>query len=373
MKQTLTFNVSTLTSSASKINVGALEKSMEAYEKKRYMDSFHLLLDYINPELRGKYGNSDGTEFHIPHGSIVVTIKIENQTVTISAPFLSLPEKNRIPLLRQVANLNISEMILVKIALKEDVLFFHYTTPLALVHPSKIFSALFDISTTGDKYDDEFATKFGAKRVGEAKITPYDDATLDNLFNILQQSFEECLSAVREFETSRKYGYAWNIIATTLYKIIYVANPQGQLLNELNKSIEELSADNIPIPDLVRQGKEVILQLQSTSKEQLQESLYQIETFVPTKRRSNLTTIMSDMEESYAKAAANFEAGNFMDCCLIITFKFYEVYFYNHLQDDLNAVMTKALQDSSAKNWEEAAKILVEAMENIMDGNLEIK
>lgn len=373
MKQTLTFNVSTLASTASKINVGALEKSIEAFDEKRYLDSIHLLLDYINPELRKKYGNNDGTEFHIPHGSIIVNIIIENQTITISAPFLSMPEKNHIPLLRQVSNLNISDMILVKIALKDGLLFFHYSSHLALVHPTKIFSVFFDISTTGDKYDDEFATKFGANRVCESKITPYDDATLDNIYNVLQQSYEECLSAVKDFETSRKYGYAWNIIATTLYKVCYYANPQGQLLNELNKYIEELNADNIPIPDLIKQGKDVILKLQSISREQLKESLYQIETFVPTKRRSNLSTILSDMEESYTKAVANFEAGNFMECSLIIIYKFYEIYFNNDMQDDLNAVMTKTLQDSSSKNWEEAAKILTQSLENIMEGNLEIK
>ena len=96
------------------------------------MQSFYALLDYVNDEFREKYGNAKGTEFNIPHGSIVVNIKIEDDRLLIHAPFLSLPEKNRIPLLRQVAGLNFNAMDLAQVELKKDRLAFEYTCPLAL-------------------------------------------------------------------------------------------------------------------------------------------------------------------------------------------------------------------------------------------------
>ena len=60
-----------------------------------------------------------------------------------------------------------------------------------------------------------------------------------------------------------------------------------------------------------------------------------------------------------------------MTCCLMIIYKFYEMYFYNNVQDDVNAVVVRALRETSAKSWEEAAPVLHEAMDDIMEGNLE--
>lgn len=132
MKQTLTFNLSTIASTESKIKVDYFDTSVEAFDNGEYLQSFYALLDYVNDEFREKYGNAKGTEFNIPHGSIVVNIKIENDWLLIHAPFLSLPEKNRIPLLRQVAGLNFNAMDLAQVELKKDRLAFEYTCPLAL-------------------------------------------------------------------------------------------------------------------------------------------------------------------------------------------------------------------------------------------------
>ena len=55
----------------------------------------------------------------------------------------------------------------------------------------------------------------------------------------------------------------------------------------------------------------------------------------------------------------------------MIVYKFYEMYFYNDVQDDVNAVVTRALVKTSAMPWDEAAPILHEAMDNIMEGELD--
>ena len=53
--------------------------------------------------------NEDGTEFHVPHGSIVVHIHILDEIMCIEADFLNLPEKGRVAMLRQIADLNIKQ------------------------------------------------------------------------------------------------------------------------------------------------------------------------------------------------------------------------------------------------------------------------
>lgn len=371
MKQTLTYNPSTIASTASKLNVEAFDASVEAFENQEYLKSFYALLDYINGDFRTKYGNVQGNEFNIPHGSIVVNIKLDDEKLTITAPFVALPEKGRIPVLRQVAGLNFNAMDLAMIFLKDDQLYFEYSCPIQLINPYKIYYILEEICRTGDKYDDEFETKFDAKRIYEPKIEPYDEATLENIYSALQLSCKECLEAVKYFESSRKYGFVWNIIQTTLLKFMYFANPQGQLLNDMQKAIREMDREDIPLPEITAKGKAVVERLQKMTKEELAEDLYYAETFIPSKRRSNLQNIQENFEDCYKKVTSYLESGDNMTVCVMVTYKFYEMYYYNNLQDDVNEVVVKALKKSSALPWDQAAPILYQAMEAIMEDELD--
>lgn len=371
MKQTLSFTPSTITSTESKLNVEAFDTSVEAFDNKEYLQSFYALLDYINKDFRSKYGNRQGNEFYIPHGSIVVHIKLDGQQLSIHAPFVSLPEKGKIPLLRQVAGLNFNAMDLANIALKDNQLYFEYSCPIQLINPYKIYYILEEICRTGDKYDDEFETKFGAKRIYEPQITPYDAETLEQIYQAIGLSCQECIDAIKYFEPSRKYGYIWNIIDTTLLKIMYFAHPQGQLLNDMQKAIRDMDREDIPLPEIITHGRQMIEYLQKMSKEELAEHLYYAETFIPDKRRSSLQNIQENFEECYKKVSAYMEAEDYMTACIMIVYKFYEMYYYNNLQDDVNTVVVKALQKASAQPWEKAAPILYQAMENIMEDNLE--
>lgn len=368
MKQTLTFNSSIIQSTESKINADAFDRSIDAYDNKNYREAFMMLLDYINPIIRTKY--QKGAEFSIPHGSIVVNIKVTDSEIIITAPFLKLPEKNRVPLLRQTAVLNFRHIDLAQIELKDERLQFEYSCPLALANPYKLYYVLREICTTGDEYDDEFSTKFEAERIYEPKITPYDAQTVDTVYNVIQLSCKECLDGLKYFENERKYGYAWNIVASTLLKILYYAHPQGQLLNDLNKTIEELDREDIPLSEVVNIGKKLVDRIQSMSKEELSQDLYYVETFVSSKRRSSLNNIQENFKSTYEKVTTYIEQEDYMASTVMITYQFYNMYFYNDVQDDVNRVVVDALTQSSGKSWSEAARIQYRAMKSIMEGNL---
>lgn len=371
MKQTITYYEPVIASTASKMDVDAFDRSIGLFDAHDYRQALLTLLDYINPELRTRYGNPEQTRFSIPHGSIIVNIEITGDRLELRAPFVALPEKGRIPLLRQVASLNINILDLPCIAMEDGKLFFRYDCPLAMAHPGKVYDVLYDICTTGDRYDDEFATKFGAQRIYEPQMTPYDDATVGRIYDNLQQLCRECLDGVKFFETDRKFGYCWNLLSTSLYQLFYFANPQGELLNTLDKAIREIGRNDIPQTEVIARGKEDIQKLQAMTREQLAASLYFVETFVSDKRRSNLKNIQDNFEDTFDNASSYLEADDYRACSVVVTNKFYEMYYYNNVQDDVNNVVAKALKAASAKPWEEAAPILHRGMEKIMEDELD--
>ncbi|MDR1347735.1 MAG: hypothetical protein LBJ63_04790 [Prevotellaceae bacterium] len=372
MKKTLTFNLSTISSTASKINTDAWDKSLDAFDNQEYHRAFKEFLNYLNPEFQKKYGNSAATEFNIPHGSIIVNIKLENEQLKITAPFLSLPEKNVMPLLRQISGLNFNNLNLAQIVLNDGKLNFEYSCPIELTNPWKIYYVFDEICITGDKYDDEFVTKFGAERIYEPKVTPYDNATVDAVYDVIQLSLKECLDNVKFFETDRKYGYAWNVIATTFYKISYYAHPQGQLLNDLGKAIQEHDREDIQLPEVVARGKDFIQKLIVMPKEKFAEDLYYVETFVPPKRRSSLENIQHNFQKTYDDVSNAMQNEDYLYVCVLTVYKFYEMYYYNNLQDDINALVVNAMQRASTQSLNVAAPILYKAMEKIMNGDLAV-
>ena len=369
MKTTHPFVAPVLGSTQSKVNMEAYEQAIDQYNEGNYLGAFYQLLDHLNPEFRTKYGNADGTEFHIPHGSILVNIRIADDRLHISADFLVLPEKGRVAMLRQVADLNINRLMLARFRKEGDKLMMEYACPLSQSHPHKLYFILRNICHVGDRYDDEFCTKFGARRSYEPQVTPYPEEEVARIHEAVRQTCRETLDAVKEYETERKYGYSWNVIDIALYKISYFAQPQGQLMNDLDKAVDDMDKE-LPVAELVTKGKAFLERLLAMPREELARDLYFVDTLVSAKRRSSLNNVQENFKEVYKEAADAIEAENYERSAVRILYKFYEMYFYNDVQDDLNAVIANALRKSAGKSMEEASEILFEALEKVMDDDL---
>lgn len=371
MNQALTFIPPVVNSTQSSVSVGAYEKSVNLYNQGEYLQAFYSLLDYLNSSFRTKYGNADGTEFHIPHGSILVHIRIQDETIYIKADFLMLPEKGYVAMLRQVADLNLNKLLLPRFIKQDNSLKMEYTCPLSQSHPHKMYFVLQNICHVGDKYDDEFCTKFGAKRCYEPQVTPYPQVEVDRIYEGIQQLGRETLDVIKEYDSERRYGYSWNVLDTTFYQISYFARPQGQLLNDLDKAVSDMDS-NLPAEETVAKGKAFLEKLMAMPKEELAEELYFVDTLVSTKQRSSLNNIQSTMSDVYKEATEAIQTGNYERSTVRLLYIFYETYFYVDLQDDVNALISQALQKASRQPLDKASGILYKAMYQIMEGDLSI-
>lgn len=367
MKQTFTFYPSVIASTASTANAEIFDLSIEAFEQGEYLKSLHLLLDSINKDLRTSYSNPQGNEFHIPHGPLFIRLKEDEEQLYITAPFLILPEKNQIAMLRQVSSLNFNDLDLAHLVLKGNQFYFEYHCPLSFSHPRKIHYVLKEICTIGNKYDYEFQDLFAVQRINRPFFTPYTPEEVEYVYEAIQQSCKECLQGLRYFESSRKFGDMWDILSATFLKIMYVAHPQGSLRDTLEKAIRDMNR-NIPLAAIVTNGRQTLEEIQALSPEELAKSLYFTATFISDKQRSNMQKIREYYEKCYKQVSACLEAGDYRTVCLRITHKFYETYYQNHMQEDLNCILVKALTQASACSWSKAAPILYQTLEAIMQG-----
>lgn len=365
MKQTFTFYSPVIASNIPKRNQEAYDLSIETFENGEYVKSLHILLDSIDKNIRIKYGNPAGNEFRIPHGPVVILLKQKGKKLFIKAPFVHLPEQNRIAIMRQIAGINFEDLDLAKLTIRENQCFFEYECPLNFSHPSKIYYVLEEICRTASRYDYKFHHQFKAERASVPCFMPYSSEKAEYVYQSIRQSCNECLDLLKQLEPLRKFNAMRDVIALTVLKIIYTAQPQGELLDTLQRTFQDTER-NIPVATIVTDGKRSIREIREVPKEKVVRNLYQTETFIPDKGYSNLQNIRDNYENCYKQVSAWMESGNYRDVCIRLTYKFYEIYYDNHVQESLDLLLKKALDEASGHSWQKAATTLYQALDEIM-------
>lgn len=200
MKNAITYFEPVHSSTQSAFDAERYRQSVELYDNKQYTEALHTFLDSLNPKFRETYGNAEGTEFHIPHGSIVVDILLADDRLRFHADFMELPAKGSVAMLRQVAGLNTNQLLLPTFLLEGNKLTLDYTCPIQRSHPAKLYGVLRDICYIGDQYDDEFSAKFGATRLYTPNVRPYSTEEIDRTtFHVQCGSCEELIAEEEEF------------------------------------------------------------------------------------------------------------------------------------------------------------------------------
>lgn len=347
-----------------------MDEAVEAFESHDYLKSLQLLIDALDCDFRERYGSPDGTSFSIPHGSIVVHIDITPEELHISADFLKLPAKGRVAMLRQVAEMNINNLMLARFVKSGDYLKMEYSCPITDTHPHKIHAIIHNICAIGDKYDDELCTRFHAERCYTPRVTPYTPQEVNAVVTGLHTIGQLALDAAADYSAQRRYVYAWTILCGAINQFTFFANPQGQLINDINKAIESMN-DERPLEELVSRGASFIKKLMAMPVEQLAADLYTVEMMVSMKPHTQLQSVQEDFEGLHEGVTEAMQKKDYDQVVVRIYFSFYQLLVDNNLPLLLEYVIITALRESAALPLKEAAEIMLRALDRIMEGDIE--
>lgn len=369
MKNTLKFHPSVVNSTVRKSSLEFFDKSVEAFENKKYQTSLNYLLDSIDPDIRNQQSKGQSTDYDIPHGPLLIQLKQDCDNLYISVPFVHLSSKEPIAMLRQVMALNFNELDLTRLVKHDNGLYFSFSCPLAYSHPQKIRRVFEEICRVGQKYDYEFIDQFDVKRIIEPRFTCYTPEKVKYIQEMIHVSCKECLEGIKYFEVMRQFNDVWTLIRTTFLKLIYVAQPQGKLLHTLEKAISNMDR-SLPLAELNAEGKDILEELQEKTVEEISADLYFSEIFITEKKHSNLQNLRESYEECYKQVSAWMESEDYRKVCLKIVHKLYETYYFNQVDDQLNTSFVKALSETSAQPWAVAAPVLYQLLDSIMQGRI---
>ena len=365
MNNNLSFNRTIVGSLKSNVNVDAWNAVLDKFDAKQYADVVRGCINYVDATIETKFANLDKTEYNIPHGSIIVNVKITPTELQVNAPFLSLDGAKQVPLLRQVAQLNFTPLTLSRIDLEDGKLYFRCTVPIELCEPYKVYDIFREICINADNYDDEFITKFDAKRIQDPKSVAYDADKKDTAWNIMQAYIYEAFIAYEQLENKRLTGFLWDILSVTLLKIYYFCSPQGSLRNEIEKAITNLNGKDEYYARL-GSGKEFLKKLQNYDRTKFENDLYKIDVFVPYKFRTNLESVRTNLKYAHETADKEIKAMDFLGATLTIEYGILNFFYSNNVEDVYAEILTEAMITAATKPVQESAKILFDALNKIM-------
>lgn len=369
MEKIISYDKSLLKSLKSSLDRDHWKYVMDEWDAKRYKNAVIGTLEYINRDAIKKYGNPDKTSFNIPHGSIKVQIQITDTDFIVTAPFLGLPDGPKVPVLRQVAQLNFHPLKLSNIILSNGQLNFEYKSPLDTCEPYKVYDILSEITYYADNHDDEFIKKFNAKRLNEPEVEMYDSQTVDKSWERFTAMINECKEYIQHFEGKRLPYFVWDIVSITLRKMEYALSPQGFLRVELEKTINDLMNQNLNINDKINRGKEFIDKLSKYEKASFQADLYKPVIFVPYKTSSSLENVKKSLEANYGRFNDEYNKQDYMGAAFTGLYAIYDLFYLYDMQDDIRECLESSLENSQQKGYSEACGIYKKAFEQIQTGN----
>ena len=366
MQENLKFYKSIQSEDGSLMVPSEWDKAVDAYEKKQYKLSIHSILRYV-----GKAIKDHETKWNFSHGSTNVFIEIENDLLKVHAPFLKIDESRKIPLMRQVVQLNFSPLNLSQIRLEDDLLSFDFSCPLELCEPYKIYDIFREMCINADANDDQFIDKFGASWTQEPSIERYDENAIKMTYNHLQEIIEQALKEIDYYENKRQFPFAWDVVAISLLKIEYLLQPQGSLRSKIEKAIGFMMS-KAQVPEKINRGKDALRDLQKVSLNDLKKDLYAIDIFIPYKLHTNEEKLKTILEPALAQAKKERESGDVLATTLTLSYNILNLFYHNNTGGTVRNHLEKALLKSSGKNLKDSAQILIDAVEKLLTGKVNV-
>lgn len=317
------------------------EKVLQAWEAKDYKESIYQMLDYLGIEYP-----TGASKLQIPHGSIQIDLHLEKDFLIIEAPFLSVEDSLKLPLYRQVLQINQDPLQLTRIQLKNNLLLFYFECQYPLCEPQKIFDVLKEICIHADLYDDAFIRKYRAKRISEPQIFPLETEIQDLCVHTFKEIIAEAESTIQYLIKERQNLFLWDNFVLLFLKLDFIISPNGHLKSDIEKWIVEMHSP-LELSEKINIGNKAIQSLNRLSDEQIKEDLYQIHTFVPLKELISKKVFKNHLTQIQSQIQREFQKGEFLAAYFTTQYQLLMMtYQYDLDEKSMNSIL--ALLESSS-------------------------
>ncbi len=346
-------------------------EAVKNFDSKDYKSAFFNILRYVNSTVVIPNESSEAVELNLPHGSVIINIKIDSKGFTIQAPFLKVPAGGSgLGMMREISELNFTYLVLGQIILKENEFYIEYKDTLDNCEPYKLYYLLEEICVCADYYDDVFIDKFKTDSVKKSDLEYFTSAELELAHQKYAEIIKEGLSFVEYFESKRYYSLAWEMMETLFLKLDYVLAPQG-ILNTKLKEAKVLLYGQAAEQTVIANSKLKLNELINFDKEKMKSSFFHPKFLIPSKKRGEISYIQDFMDSTRESMQSSMGSKSYSNVSIAGLYLFYDLLYKVSIHSEISTFIDSALEKAGGKDWQTAAEIFMDAVNKIMDLNPE--
>jgi len=325
----------------------------DKWSQKDYKVAVRALLAFL-----GVKDPENNDHFVLAHGSVVIHLYLQEKDIDIRAPFLDISEGQRMPLLRQAAQLNYEPLTISSIQLSGNELIFHFNTPYELCDPYKLFDVLKEMCIHADLYDDSFIRRFKAKRIIAPRIRPFPPEIQSLAIQHFRQILQDTVEAISYLEQNRQHIYQWDIYTLLLLRIDDNVCPNGHIRGLIEKGIADMHSP-VELSEKLLRGKALLKTFLELTDEQVSEDLYAIETLVPLKERATAETVKTRLNRILIQIDKEYQQNDFLACNLTAAYHILYLLYEFTLDDQHYTLIKDILPAASGQLLRKAAEDII--------------
>ncbi len=346
-------------------------EAIDAFDEKKYKQTVIAILNYINPSLlEGKDTESD-IEITKMQGSAELQVKVTDSLFSVKAPFLKItPETHKIPLLRKVAELNFTPLMLAQIHQKDNELWFEYEMPLDLSYPHKVYDILHNVAVYSDDFDDMFIENYKASFYKTPAYKQLTEKEKQEVWKQISDIFEDYKNYTEFFREKRWDDFIWDIIALSLLKISNMPYVHGKLRSDLIEEISRLFNGDIDYNYRMEKGTAYMNKLVNTPKEEILKNIYHADTFISLRWRSNPQIITDRLKHYVEQVEKNRKNEYCFNQAYYLQVAFLKLIYDFNLEENYKQAIYDVLEKVSGLEPDKAAPELLEVFYAMHEGRI---
>lgn len=221
----------------SPVQRGHLRSAESSFANGDFLSSVEQFLLYINdPSLQNvKFNRTiDKLEFRLHQGSNLVRGRATKDGLEAEAE-IAIFEQAHVVVMRKLLELNFG-LKYARYAFSENTIVLRMRCSSADCNPDKLYHALKEIATRGDKLDDLLLDEFGSlKKSSDAELEEIPLSEKELKFHFFKHWIRDTLSSLPTTDRKKYANFISYALLNLAYKIDYLVTPEGRLMDRLEK------------------------------------------------------------------------------------------------------------------------------------------
>jgi hypothetical protein len=344
-----------------------LETAAEQYAAGEFLASAQTVFQHLFPD-----GEAPDLSkpFSFTQGSSLVTARIEDGVCFLSVPMVRLPAGGGgVAALRYVLTRINGSGQLAQARLHGEDVYLEFNEKLSALHPQKLIEVLRRMPVQADQHDDWMESQFGVTPLARATIESLAAAELEQAEQVWQAHWNDVEELLKEAQRKRSIWFLNEVTSFSLQRIRFTLPLGGSVLPRLLEGANTFNDADVDPRKRETTLAKCIKDMRAITGEELRRSLGHVEYAISPHAEGTPARLSNFFGPgNYTETIEKYRAsGQYMEAALPLIGTYYYLLATHAWPDEIRDAMKGGLVASSGKPWRDAADLLRDHADELVE------